>query len=95
MNTAHFHKLVTIFRDKYDIQIYQSGADIARLCFVSADSNIHLKKEFEPFKVHTTLNKKQVWKIRAQYYYGSKDIRKRIAEMKRISKLMNSETEEI
>ena len=90
-----FPQISSYLSEKYDIQIDQSGADIARLYFVSADSNIHLKKEFEPFKVQTTLNKKQVWKIKTQYYYGSKEIRKRVDEMKRLSKLLNSETEEI
>ena len=87
-----FPQISKYLSEKYAIQIDQSGADITRLCFVSADSNIHLKKEFEPFRVQTTLNKKQIWKIRAQYYYGSKNIRKDVAEMKRLSKLLNSET---
>ena len=90
-----FPQISNYLSEKYDIQIDQSGSDITRLCFVSADSNIYLKKEFEPFKIQTTLNKKQVWKIRAQYYYGSKEIRKRVNEMKRLSKLLNSTTEEI
>ena len=87
-----FPQISKYLSENYDIQVDQSGADITRLCFVSADSNIHLKKEFEPFRVQTTLNKKQIWKIRAQYYYGSKNIRKNVAEMKRLSKLLNSET---
>ena len=86
-----FPQISKYLSEKYGIHVDQSGADIARLCFVSADTNIHLKKEFEPFRVQTTLNKKQVWKIRAQYYYGSKDIRKSVAEMKQISKLLNLE----
>ena len=86
-----FPQISKYLSENYDIQVDQSGADITRLCFVSADSNIHLKKEFEPFRVQTTLNKKQIWKIRAQYYYGSKNIRKNVAEMKRLSKLLNSE----
>lgn len=69
------------------------SALIYRQNLKSADSTIHLKQEFEPFRVQITLNKKQIWKIKTQYYYGSKDIRKSVAEMKRISKLLNSETQ--
>ena len=44
----------------------------------------------QALKVHIDLTKKQIWKIRAKYYYGNKDRCKAIAEMKRISKLTNS-----
>ena len=88
-----FPQISNYLSEKYDIQIDQSGADINRLCFVSADSNIHLKKEFEPYRVHTTLTNNQIRRIRAQYYNSSTDIRKSVAEMKRISKLLNSETQ--
>ena len=88
-----FPQISNYLSEKYDIQIDQSGADITRLCFVSADSNIHLKKEFEPYRVHTTLTNNQIRRIRAQYYNSSTDIRKSVAEMKRISKLLNSETQ--
>ena len=88
-----FPQISKYLSKKYDIQVDQSGADITRLCFVSADSTIHLKKEFEPFRVQITLNNKEIRKIKTQYYYGSKEIRKSVAEMKRISKLLNSETQ--
>lgn len=54
------------------------------MCFVSSDPNIHLKREFEPFLVTPDLEKKQIWKIKAKYYYGRKDVRIAITEMKRI-----------
>ena len=85
-----FQQIAAYLYEKYSIPVDKTGADIARLCFVSSDPNIHLKKEFEPFKVHIDLTKKQIWKIRAKYYYGNKDRCKAIAEMKRISKLTNS-----
>ncbi len=85
-----FPQIVAYLHEKYGIQVDKTGADITRLCFVSSDSDIHLKKQFEPFKVNIDLNRKQIWKIRAKYYYGNKERRKAIAEMKRISKLTNS-----
>lgn len=81
-----FPQISNYFAEKYDINIDKTGADIARMCFVSSDSQIHLKREFEPFTIAPNLNKKQIWKIRAKYYYGSKDVRKAISEMKRISR---------
>lgn len=80
-----FPQIVNYLSEKYGIQVDKTGADITRLCFVSYDPNIHLKNYFEPFKVHITLNKKQIWKIRTKYYYGNKERRKAIAEMKQIS----------
>ena len=79
-----FPQVSNYIAEKYDIHIDKTGADITRTCFVSSDSKIHLKREFEPFPVIPDLNRKQVWKIKVKYYYGRKDVRKAITEMKRI-----------
>lgn len=79
-----FPQVSNYLAGKYGITIDKTGADITRMCFVSSDSQIHLKREFEPFQVIPNLNKKQIWKIRAKYYYGRKDVRKAIKEMKQI-----------
>lgn len=88
-----FPQIANYLYEKYGIQVDKSGADIARLCFVSSDPNIHLKKQFEPFKIHITLNEKQIKKIRKRYNYGTKERYEAITEMKRISKLINSNTD--
>lgn len=79
-----FPQIATYLYKKHGIQVDKTGTDITRLCFVSSDPEIHLKKQFEPFKVHITLNKKQIRKIRTKYYYGNKERRKAIAEIKRV-----------
>ena len=86
-----FPQIENYLLSKYGIHIDKTGADITRLCFVSSDSEIHLKKEFEPFPVDMTLDKKQIWKIRTKYYYGNKSVRTAILNEKRISKLTNNE----
>lgn len=85
-----FPQIANYLYKKYGVQVDKSGADIARLCFVSSDPDIHLKKQFEPFKIQITLNEEQMRKIRKRYNYGTKERYEAIAEMKRISKLINS-----
>lgn len=85
-----FPQIENYLLSKYGIHIDKTGADITRLCFVSSDSEIHLKKEFQPFPVDMTLDKKQIWKIRTKYYYGNKSVRTAILNEKRISKLTNN-----
>lgn len=85
-----FPQIANYLYEKYGISVDKTGADITRLCFVSSDPNIHLKKQFEPFKVHITLNEKQIRKKRKRYNFGNKERYDAIAEMKRISKLINS-----
>lgn len=85
-----FPQIESYLSAEYGIQIDKMGADITRLCFVSSDPEIQLKNEFEPFNVHINLNRKQIWKIRAKYYYGHKKVRNAINEMKKISKLTNN-----
>lgn len=85
-----FPQIDNYLLSQYGIRIDKGGADITRLCFVSSDSEIHLKKEFEPFPVYITLDKKQIWKFRTKYYYGNKSVRKAILNEKRISKLTNN-----
>lgn len=70
---------------KYGIQIDRTGADITRLCFVSSDSDIHLKREFESFNIDITLTSKQIWNIKRKYYYGRKNVRNAVITMKKIS----------
>lgn len=85
-----FPQIDNYLLSKYGIHIDKAGADIARLCFVSSDSEIHLKKDFQPFPVYITLDKKQIWKLRTKYYYGNKSVRNAILNEKRISKLTNN-----
>ena len=80
-----FPQIANYLLCKHNISIDKTGADITRLCFVSSDSEIHLKKEFEPFMVHITLNDQQKWNIRAKYSYYHKSIRNSTAELNRIS----------
>lgn len=77
-------------RKTYGIDIDQTGKDITRLCFVSYDPEIHLKREFEPFVVNCNLNEKSVKRIRTQYY-SRKQIRHKINEMKHIAKLLRNQ----
>ncbi len=70
---------------KYGIQVDRTGADITRLCFVSSDSDIHLKREFEPFTIDITLTSKQIWNIKRKYYYGRKNVRNAVIAMKALS----------
>lgn len=81
-----FPQVSNYLAEKYDIHIDKTGGDITRMCFVSSDFQIHLKREFEPFLVMPNLNKKQIWKIKTKYYYGRQDVRKAIIEMKQIAK---------
>lgn len=84
-----FPQIANYLYEKYSLQVDKSGADIARLCFVSSDPDIHLKKRFEPFKIRITLNEKQIKKIRKRYNYGTKKRSKVITEMRRITNLIN------
>lgn len=70
---------------KYGIQVDRTGADITRLCFVSSDSEIHLKREFEPFTIDIALTSKQIWNIKRKYYYGRKNVRNAVIAMKKFS----------
>lgn len=81
-----FPQVANYLAEKYSIQVDKTGADITRLCFVSSDPEIHLKRKFEPFPVTPNLNKKQIWEIKRKYYYGKKDVRDAIIEMKQIAK---------
>lgn len=69
----------------YGIQIDETGRDITRMCFVSYDPQIHLKKQFEPFGVKITLNAKTKYLIRTKYNYGTAGRRQAINEMKQWS----------
>ena len=80
-----FPQIKSYLFTKYSIQIDRTGADITRLCFVSSDSDIHLKREFEPFTIDITLTSKQIWNIKRKYYYGRKNIRNAIIAMKKFS----------
>ncbi len=80
-----FPQIENYLLTKYNIQIDRTGADITRLCFVSSDSDIHLKREFVPFTIDITLTSKQRWNIKRKYYYGRKNVRKAVAAMKKFS----------
>lgn len=80
-----FPQIENYLLTKYSIQVDRTGADITRLCFVSSDSDIHLKREFEPFTIDITLTSKQIWNIKRKYYYGRKNVRDAVMTMKKIS----------
>jgi len=46
-----FKQLVDYFKSKYNISLDESGSDITRLCFLSSDSNLVLKKIFQLFEI--------------------------------------------
>ncbi len=83
-----FPQVQKYLRHTYGIEIDHTGADISRLCFVSYDPNIHLKKEFEPFKVTCNLSNNKIHQIRWKYY-SQKKIRNAINEQRKIAKLLN------
>lgn len=85
-----FPQIEKYLRDTYAINIDPSGADITRLCFVSYDPDIHMKKEFTPFKVSCNLSNNQINKIRWRYNFSRKNIRNALKEQKRIAKLLNN-----
>lgn len=80
-----FPQIENYLLTKYSIQVDRTGADITRLCFVSSDSDIHLKREFEPFIVDITLTSKQIWNIKRKCYYGRKNVRNAVIAMKELS----------
>lgn len=46
-----FKKLVQYFRDEYNIELDESGSDTTRLCFLSSDSNLVLKSNYNNFAI--------------------------------------------
>jgi hypothetical protein len=46
-----FSLLAAYTKEKYNIEIDKSGSDITRLCFVSSDSNLVIKKTSDEFEV--------------------------------------------
>lgn len=84
-----FPKIENYLRDTYCINIDKTGGDITRLCFVSYDSEIHLKSDFEPFCVKCDLSEKSIKRIRTSYY-SRKNIRHVLNEQRRIAKLLRN-----
>ena len=85
-----FPQIEKYLRETYEINIDPSGDDITRLCFVSYDPDIHLKREFTPFKVSCNLSNNQINKIRWRYNFSRKNIRNALKEQKRIAKLLKA-----
>ena len=71
----------------YDINVDKTGGDITRLCFVSSDPDIHLKREFQPFPVSVTLNKNQIKHIQAVYRNRSINGMQRVPKLNILSKI--------
>lgn len=88
-----FPQIENYLHETYNINIDPSGDDITRLCFVSYDPDIHLKKEFTPFKVSCNLSNNQIHKIRWRYNYSRKNIRNALKEQKLIAKLLKKSTQ--
>jgi len=83
-----FPQIEKYLREIHGINIDPTGGDITRLCFVSYDPSLHLKREFTPFKVSCNLSNNQINKIRRRYNYSRKNIRNALKEQKRIAKLL-------
>lgn len=49
-----FKKLVDYFQNNYAIELDESGSDTTRLCFLSSDPNIAIKKEVRFFSVNAS-----------------------------------------
>jgi hypothetical protein len=47
-----FSELHNYMKEKYSIEIDKSGSDITRLCFLSTDNALIIKKESEEFKIN-------------------------------------------
>lgn len=47
-----FIKLKEYFKKRYQIILDQSGSDTTRLCFLSYDSNLKIKSDYQPFDVY-------------------------------------------
>lgn len=55
INLCHKHsfkELVTYFQENYNLSLDESGSDITRLCFLSYDPEIRIKKEFKEFEIN-------------------------------------------
>lgn len=89
-----FPQIESYLRITYGIFIDSTGCDITRLCFVSYDPAILLKKEFIPFKVECNLSNNQIHKIRWKYNYGSKNVRSALKEQMKIAKLLKKSSKE-
>jgi len=51
LHKSAFRKLVEYFKDKYEIELDESGSDTTRLCFLSSDENLVLKENYKSFMV--------------------------------------------
>ncbi len=85
-----FPQVCDYISERYNICVDRTGGDITRLCFVSSDPDIHLKREFKPFQVSVTLNKNQIKHIRKKYLNGSNNVRRNITNLKNLSDLIIS-----
>ncbi len=80
-----FPQIADYFLNEYQMLIDKTGCDITQLCFISADSEIHLKKEFQPFPVNITLSSKEINKIRNDYY-SRKSVKKARKQQRKLQK---------
>ncbi|MDR6489109.1 hypothetical protein J2799_003648 [Chryseobacterium vietnamense] len=48
-----FKKASTYFLEKYNIELDKSGNDYTRLCFISCDENITVKKSYSEFEINS------------------------------------------
>ncbi|MDE7443232.1 MAG: hypothetical protein K2M65_03625 [Muribaculaceae bacterium] len=83
-----FPQIENYLRRTHNISIDNTGADITRLCFVSYDPEIHLKRDFEPFVVSCNLSNTQIHKLKWRYYNSRKGIRNALKEEIKIAKLL-------
>ncbi len=70
-----FKKLVEYFQFNYEIDLDESGSDTTRLCFLSADKNLIIKKTISPFII--TENDKEKYKPNIELSKGKTTTSKR------------------
>lgn len=88
-----FPQIADYFMNEHQVQIDKTGAEITRLCFMSADSEIHLKKEFQPFSINITLSPKEINKIREEYY-RRKTVKKARKQQRKLQKSISSHSKD-
>lgn len=71
-----FPQVSRYLQHTHQIKIDPTGKDVTRLCFVSFDPDIFLRKEFEPFVVTVNMSENAMSHIRHQYL-NRKYIRRR------------------
>lgn len=87
-----FPQVSNYLSTRYRIKVDKTGTDITRLCFVSADPDIHLKREFLPFQASVSLTRDQIRKIRNKYLNGSMKVREYVRSIRSLTPIVESDS---